>query len=329
MEKDTETGEDKKTSIKIKTDMKIKTGMKVETERKTETDIEKKKIKMIFSGKDIMLLIVGAVIYSVGMHTFVVPANIAPGGAAGVALMVNYLSGLPVGVLTLVLNVPLLILAWFYLSHRFAVTTAVASTLCSVVLDLVIAPIFPVYAGDRLLCSLYGGILVGAGMALIFLTGTSTGGTDILGYLLQRKKPHISIGRALMIVDGVVLAVSIFVYGNIEAALFGLISLYAQTKVMDGIIYGGDAGSMATIVTGNPDNIAAKVIYELDRTATLIPAKGAYSKADISVLLCTVRKSQFSKLKRIVYDADPNAFVMVTETSEVLGLGFKDFTEEM
>lgn len=287
------------------------------------------KIKLNFSGRDILLLLIGSLIYGIGIHAFIVPANIAPGGASGLALMANYMFGLPVGTMTLVLNIPLLILAWIYLSRRFAITTAIASTLCSVLLDFVIAPVTPMYVGDQLLCSLFGGIIVGIGMALIFMTGTTTGGTDILGYLLQRKKPHISIGRALMIVDGVVLAVSIFVYGNIEAALFGLISLYAQTKVIDTVIYGGDVGSMATIVTSNPDEISAKVIYELDRTATLVPAKGAYSKKDISVLLCTVRKSQFSKLKKIVYEADTNAFVMVTDTTEVFGLGFKDFVERV
>ena len=139
----------------------------------------------------------------------------------------------------------------------------------------------------------------------------------------------MSIGTALLVVDSVILMFSIFVFGNIEAALFGLIALYAQTKVIDSIIYGGDAGSMATIVTGNPDGIAAKVIYELDRTATVLPAKGAYSRKDTSVLLCTVRKSQFVKLKRIVYEEDPDAFVMVTETSEVLGLGFRAFKDSL
>lgn len=274
---------------------------------------------------DIGLLLAGALILSIGTYAFIIPANVAPGGASGLALMVSFLTDLPVGALTLALNVPLLILAWFYLSHRFAITTAIASTVCSVILDFVVAPLCPVYTGDRLLCSLYGGVLMGAGMALIFLTGTTTGGTDIIGYLLQKKKPHMSIGRALMLVDGVILAISIPVFGNIEAALFGLIALYAQTKVLDSIIYGGDTGSMATIVTGKPDGITARVIFELDRTATLIPARGAYSKKDTSVLLCTVRKSQFSRLKRIVYEEDPDAFVMVTETSEVLGLGFKNF----
>ena len=287
--------------------------------------MEKKKGKEL--GKNISLLLLGSLVYGIGTYVFVVPANIAPGGATGVALMVNYVTGLPVGILTLLLNVPLLALAWFYLSKEFAISTAVTTGVCSLVLDFVVPFIVPAYSGDRLLCSLYGGVLVGAGMALIFMTGSTTGGTDILGYVLQKKRPHISIGRALMIVDGIILAVSILVFGNIEAALFGMIALYVQTKVIDTIIYGGEAGSMATIITSKPDEISAKVISELDRTTTILPAKGAYSGKDTNVLLCTVRKSQFSRLKKIVYEADSDAFVMVTDTSEVFGLGFKNFTE--
>lgn len=272
------------------------------------------------------MLTSGAVLMGIGIHAFMKPAEIAPGGASGLALLVNHLTGLPVGLLTLALNVPLLILAWFYLNHHFAVTTAAVSVLCSAVLDLAVTPFCPAYLGDRLLGSLYGGVLVGGGMALIFLTGTTTGGTDIVGYLLQKKHPHISIGRALLLVDGVILLLSVFVYGNMEAALFGLVSLYAQTRMIDSILYGGNAGSMATIITGKPEEIAARVIRELDRTATLLPAKGAYSKQDVSVLLCTVRRSQFGRLKRIVYEEDPKAFVTATETSEILGEGFKDFS---
>ena len=115
--------------------------------------------------KDISLLLLGSLIYGIGTYVFVVPANIAPGGATGVALMVNYVTGLPVGILTLLLNVPLLALAWFYLSKKFAISTAVTTTLCSLVLDFVVPFIVPAYSGDRLLCSLYGGVIVGAGMA--------------------------------------------------------------------------------------------------------------------------------------------------------------------
>ena len=180
--------------------------------------------------RDVSLLLIGSLIYGIGIYMFVVPANIAPGGASGIALMVNFVTGLPVGTLTLVLNVPLLILAWFYLSKKFAVSTAITTAVCSFVLDFVVPLFIPVYAGDRLLCSLYGGVLVGAGMALIFIAGSTTGGTDILGYILQKKRPHMSIGRALMIVDGIILAASIFVFGNIEAALFGLISLMYRQR---------------------------------------------------------------------------------------------------
>ena len=278
-------------------------------------------------GKNLVLLLVGILICDIGTHAFVEPAQVAPGGAIGVALLVNHLTNLPIGMMTMATNIPLLILAWFYLSRRFAVTTAVTTALSSLVLDVLVAPLCPVYTGDRFLCSLYGGVVIGVGMALIFLAGTTTGGSDILGYLLQKKRPQMSIGRALLLVDGIVLVVSIFVFGNIDAALFGLVTLFAQTKVIDGIIYGGEVSTMATVVTKNPEAIAERVIVDLDRSATLLKAQGAYSKEDTTLLLCTVRKSQFPRLKRIIYEVDPDAFMMATETSEVLGFGFKELKE--
>ena len=278
-------------------------------------------------GKNLVLLLVGILIYDIGTHALVEPAQVAPGGAIGVALLVNHLTNLPIGMMTMATNIPLLILAWFYLSRRFAVTTAVTTALSSLVLDVLVAPLCPVYTGDRFLCSLYGGVVIGVGMALIFLAGTTTGGSDILGYLLQKKRPQMSIGRALLLVDGIVLVVSIFVFGNIDAALFGLVTLFAQTKVIDGIIYGGEVSTMATVVTKNPEAIAERVIVDLDRSATLLKAQGAYSKEDTTLLLCTVRKSQFPRLKRIIYEVDPDAFMMATETSEVLGFGFKELKE--
>lgn len=279
-------------------------------------------------GKNMVLLLMGTLIYDVGAHAFVEPAQIAPGGAIGLALMINYLTDLPVGMLTMAVNVPLLILAWFYLSHRFAVTTTIATAFVSLMLDFVVAPICPVYAGERILSSIYGGALVGAGMGLIFMAGMTTGGSDILGYLLQKKRPQMSIGRALMVIDGVILVISIFAFGDVDAALFGLINLFVSTRVIDSMIYGGEASTMATVVTKEPRKIAQKVIKDLDRSATLIKATGAYSGTDTNVLLCTVRKSQFSKLRRIIYEADPGAFMMATESSEVLGYGFKDLKEE-
>ena len=277
--------------------------------------------------RDAACLAGGAFVYGVGTHCFVAPANIAPGGASGLALMVNFVTGLPAGVMTMAVNIPLLILAWIYLSRRFAISTALACAVCSVILDAVVAPIFPIYTGDRLLSSLFGGVIVGAGMALIFLSGCTTGGSDILGYILQKKKPHLSIGRALIIVDGLVLALSIFVFNNVESGLLGLISLYACTRVIDAILYGSDSGSMVTIVSRTPEAIAARVIEDMGRSATLMNGKGAYSGQDTGVLLCTVRRSQFGRLKQIIRETDPAAFVMVTEATEVFGEGFKEIID--
>lgn len=277
--------------------------------------------------KSVVLVVLGAVIYSVGTQYFVVPAQIAPGGAVGIALMINHLTALPIGTLTLLINLPLLVLAWFYLSRQFTVRTAIATVLVTIILDFIVTPICPQYAGDRLLSSVYGGIVVGVGMAFIFLAGFTTGGTDIAGYLLQKKFPHYSIGHALMIIEGIILVMSIFVFQDVDAGLFGLISVYVQTKVIDMILYGSDAGSQAIIVTKHPQEIADRVIQELEHTATILPAKGAYSGNPIDVVLCTVRKSEFVRLKRIIGQCDPSAFVMANETSEVLGLGFKGFTE--
>lgn len=273
--------------------------------------------------KNTVLILAGSVVYGIGTQCFISYAQIAPGGASGIALMVNFVTGIPIGILTFLINIPLLVLAWFYLSKSFTVKTALACAVSSGIMDFVIAPLFPIYQGDRLLSSLFGGVLVGTGMALIFLAGCTTGGSDIIGYLLQKKKPHLSIGHALLIIDGFLLAASIFVFRNIESGLFGLISLFVQTQVIDRIIYGADVGNMVTIITSSPEEISRQIITTLERSATVLPGYGAYSKCSTDVLLCAVRKNQFSTLKQIIHRVDPAAFVLVTETSEVYGEGFK------
>lgn len=278
--------------------------------------------------KDFLLLMAGILIYNIGTHCFIAPANIAPGGIIGIALMINYLVKIPIGILNLLLNIPLLILAWFYLSKQFVLRTGFACMVCSLSLDFVIAKVFPMYMGDMLLQSLYGGILIGVGMAFVFQSGSTTGGSDIVGYLVQKKFHHVSIGRILMLVDSAILMMSIPVFQNIDSALFGLISLYAQTKIIDAILYGSDIGSKVTIVTRQADLIAQGIIEELDRTATIIDGKGAYSKAPTNMIVCMVRKSEFSRLKKIVNNCDPDAFLMVTDSTRAFGLGFRAIHEE-
>ncbi len=277
--------------------------------------------------KSLMLLLVGVFTYTIGTQSFVVPARIAPGGAIGIALMINYLTQLPVGAVTLAINLPLLLLSWFYLGRRFTLQTAFATVLVSVVLDMIVAPLCPMYTGDRLMQSIYGGMIVGLGMGVIIRTGYSTGGTDIAGFLMNKIFPRYSIGNALMLIEAAILILSAFVFRDIDAGLFGFLSVFVQTKMIDAVVYGGDECRQVMIVSDISERIAQRIIDELERTATFVLGKGAYTGKTVDVLYCTVRRSEFVHLKKIIYESDEKAFVMVLEASEVFGLGFKSFTE--
>ena len=176
--------------------------------------------------------------------------------------------------------------------------------------------------------TLYGGILAGAGLGLVFSRGFSTGGTDAICFLLQLKFPQIPIGKMLMLVDGLVLASSVLVFHNIEAGLFGVVALFCQTKVIDSIVYGSEHGQMFFIVSEKNMAIKDRILGEVDRGATLLKAVGAYTMEEKEVLLCAASKSQFAQIKRIVKEIDPDAFFIVTEVSQILGEGFKSVMDD-
>ena len=272
---------------------------------------------------DILFDLLGSLLLAVGLHSFAEPCAIAPGGVSGVALMLRHLFGLPVGLTTLLLNIPLLWLALRFLGKSFTGKTLRTLLISTVFIDSLAILRIPSYTGDRMMGSICAGLLIGAGLAFIFLRGSTTGGVDILSYQLQQRWPHIPIGRALLIIDGIILGASVLVFHDLESGLFGMAALFCQTKVIDGILYGIDNGSMVYIISNQHDQIAARILQELNRGATLLSGYGAYSRQPRNVLLCAVRRPQFSKLKSIVHETDPNAFLVVTEAGEIWGEGFK------
>lgn len=286
-----------------------------------------------FHGKekilDLIFEVSGIFIMSLGIHCFLVPANIAPGGVSGMAILIQYLWGLPIGLMSFVINVPIFILSWRYLGKKYTMQSLGAVLISSVILDYVVTPWVPMYTGERFLGSLFGGIFVGAGLGLVFLRGFSTGGTDAISFLLQRKFPHMPIGRTLMLIDGLVLAISVLVFHNIEAGLFGVVALFAQTKLIDSIVYGSEHGQMLLIVSEKNMEIKDKILVDVDRGATILKAVGAYTMEEKDVLLCAARKSQFGQIKRIVREIDPNAFFIVSEVSQILGEGFKPVSNDL
>lgn len=275
-------------------------------------------------GKDLAYDLMGSLLQAFGVWCFIEPCMIAPGGASGFALLINHMTGLPVGALTLIINIPLLICAYIFLDKKMALKTVRTVILMTLILDGCVSPWIPQYMGDRLISSVFGGILVGAGMALIFMEGSTTGGGDILAKLLQKKFPYMHTGYAIMIIDTVVIGASIIVFGQLEAALYGIISMVCTTQAIDAILYGMNKGTMVMIHSSRNHEIASLIMARLDRGTTFFRSVGGYSQKECETLMCVVDRKQFYLVKEIIDSCDPGAFVIVSETKEVYGEGFLD-----
>ncbi len=274
---------------------------------------------------DIGADIVGSLLLAVGIFCFSEQVNIAPGGVSGVAIMLKYLFGLPVGLMTMIINIPLILLAFGFMGWRFAVRTLRTLAFNTVILDLLVTPFFPQYTGDRMLGAIFAGVFMGAGLGVIFFAGSTTAGTDIISFLIERKSPNIRIGTALLLIDGAVLASSAPVFGDVESVLFGAVALFCQTKLVDSIVYGADKGHTVLVISSKSDLIARRVIEEMDRSATFLKGEGAFSGEDTRVLMCVIQPREYRKLRDIVSEEDAAAFMVVSDASRVMGEGFKPF----
>ena len=276
---------------------------------------------------DVLYDAVGGVVFAVGLGCFVGPAQIAPGGVSGLSIIVNYLTGLPVGSLNMAINVPLLLLAWRFLGRRFTLKTLRSVFVQSVMIDLA-GLWLPVYTGDRIMAALFGGVAIGAGLAPVFMRGSTTGGTDIVSRLIQLRFRHVSIGKLLFMVDTLVLLLSVAVFRNIETGLYGMITIYTSNRVLDGILYGLDTGKVVLVISDKNRQIAREVMDRLERGATFLQGSGAWSGQERLVLLCVVRAVQCYKVEEIVRAADPDAFLIVMEANQIAGEGFRPITSE-
>ena len=275
---------------------------------------------------DYLFILCGTAVYALGVHVFTLPNQIAPGGVTGLATIANALTHLPIGLFTAVINIPLLLIGYRFLGKDFILKTLVSTLAFTFMVDVLFVQI-PVYQGNVLLASMFGGAMIGAGIAITFIRNGSTGGTDITNRLIQRKFPYVPIGKIVLLSDLVIIAIAAIVFHEIEAALYAVVAMFVCSKVLDSIIYGLDIGKMVFIVSERHDEIARKVTQEIERGCTLIPAQGAYSGQERKLLLCALRNNEFYKVKRLVNQVDPRAFIIVTSAGEVLGEGFKKISD--
>ncbi|MCI8741452.1 MAG: YitT family protein [Lachnospiraceae bacterium] len=272
--------------------------------------------------------ILGSLLQALGVWCFVEPCRIAPGGASGIALLINHLSGLSVGALTLVINIPLLAASYLVLDREMTRKTVGTVLVMTLFLDYIVAPVAPQYVGDRLISSAFGGILVGAGMSLVFMHGSTTGGGDILAKLLQKRFPYLHTGYAIMLIDFVVIGASVVVFGELEAALYGIISMVCTTQTIDAILYGMNKGTMVLVASDRNQEIAQEIMIRLGRGTTFLESQGGYSRQRRQTLMCVVDRKQFYLVREIVNKWDPHAFVIASETREVYGEGFLEATDQ-
>jgi uncharacterized membrane-anchored protein YitT (DUF2179 family) len=269
--------------------------------------------------------IAGSVLFAVSVNVFTAPNDIAPGGLTGIATMLNYLFQTPIGTTILVMNIPLFLWGLFAMGYRFILRTAVSTLLCSIAIDVFSLCLTP-YHGDTILAALFGGVLAGLGLGLIFIRGGTTGGTDLVANLIARRVRHISLGRLVLAVDLVVVIASAFVFRNLESPLYALVTIFVTSKVIDAVMYGADsgAGKMMFIISNKNQEIADAILHELGRGVTELKSRGGYSGIEGEVLLCAVSRQEVYKIHDIAHRADPKAFIIVGEAGEITGEGFRE-----
>lgn len=275
--------------------------------------------------RDYIWIALGSVLYSLSFNWFYVPNQIGFGGLTALGMILNHLSpAIPIGTVVLVLNIPLFLLGWKFLGGHTLVSSLFAMTATSVLVDL-IAAMYTFPPMDPMLAAIFGGVTLGISLGMIFSKGATTGGTDLTARLLKIPFAWLPVGKLLLVVDlAMLLAVSI-AFRSMESAMYGIISLYISTLVMDGVLYGMDQSKVAYIVTSRPQEIAAEIDRQMDRGATYLHGEGSFSREEKLVLMCAFKQKQIVPLKALVNEIDPEAFLIVCNAHEVLGQGFRRY----
>lgn len=272
--------------------------------------------------RDYLGIAVGATITAVGLNMFLIPNRVAAGGVSGLATVLHYLLGWPVGIIMLVFNIPLFIVGIKMMGARYGLNTLFGAGVLSVAIDMT-APFTPVLTNDLLLSSLYGGVVSGIGMGLVFRSKGNTAGTALAAVILN-KLFKIRIGQAMMAADFFVIVFAGVAFRSAELALYALIAMFVTGQIIDLVQEGPSSSKAFFVMSSQPTKLADVILMELDRGVTLFQAKGCYTGESREMLLCVVSTSEVTQLKELIYEIDSKAFVIVTSAHEVLGEGFTE-----
>lgn len=267
------------------------------------------------------VILSGAFLFSLSVNLFTLPSKIVTGGVSGIATVLYFLYGWPPGIVMGIMNVLIGLIAYKELGKKFVADSLVGIIAIPVFMEL--TSYIPVFCYDAMLNSIFGGFLCGIGIGLTFSQGSTTGGTDIVSRISQKRLPALSIGTLLSVIDFFIIFVSYLVFKKIELTMYGIITLFISTWIVDAIITKLNSGVVAYIITTKEKEMKNKIFSELDRGVTVIDAKGGYSNDNKKILMCVMKKKELEKLKKLMETVEEQAFVIVSASTEVQGEGFK------
>ena len=273
---------------------------------------------------DTLTEILGSVLTGVAIYNFAVPAAFPMTGFSGLALIAYRLFGLPIGVMTVLLNIPVAVLCYRLLGRQFFFKSIRCMVLSSVFIDY-FAPMLPLYHGERLLAAICTGVLGGLGYAIIYMRNSSTGGSDFIVMAVKAVRPHVQLGKIIFITDAIIIGLGGLIFRDFDGVIYGLIIDYIYAIVTDRIMYGMNAGKLALVVTDRGKETADRIDELVGRGTTIIEAKGGFREDHRDVVMCACSTKEMITVERAVKAVDPGAFTVILESNEVLGEGFKNF----
>ena len=272
-------------------------------------------------------IVLGCAVFSFGFDVFLEPNGLNAGGISGIAMLITHVTGFgTVGALSAMINLPLFFFGGRKIGLKFFVGSILGTIFLSVFLDLFL--LIPVIETEPLLGCLYGGIICGVGLGIVFMSGASTGGMDIVVRLLKQKYRHLNIGTISIALDFIVAALTALVYGDIANMLYILITVFLSGQVVDAVVYKFDYSNVAYIISRRHEQIAKVICTDLERGVTYLYAQGYYSGNDTKVILTAVKRGQLARLKELVVAIDPDAFIIMQEAHQVLGDGFARYSHD-
>ena len=275
---------------------------------------------------DYLSITAASLIYAAAVSLFLDPNSLAPGGVTGIAIILNRLTNLETGTWMLLINIPILAVGTWKFGLRFILSTMYCTALTSLFTNY-LTPFGPVTT-DPLLATLAGGVLMAVSLGMVFKAGATTGGTDIIVKLLRLRVPHLKTGSLFLITDALIVAISAFVFRNIDVALYAGLVVVVNSLLLDVVLYGRDGAKLIFIIADRSERIVERLLAELDVGATYISGRGAYSGKDTKVIMCVIKKQLSPKAEEIVRQEDPLAFMIVTSATEIFGEGYKSIFSE-